>query len=334
MRRWTVCLLLLAAFAPAERLDGEIKSGKAKKLVEKAKPILKQAFELRKKLLFAEETESDAYRAMIKKCIELYDKGSMLLVEALEIRYDPGVNNMLLRASRDLAKSRAALFQFDNRRRWLEEQKKKEEAKPEEPKKPQPVEEEMPEPPPPPRFEEHAPPALPGDVTPRAKRTGVSYSESDWLRSEKKGIEKRIKDYYGARRKGRLTTRCKLCAGKGHLKGGTSCETCAGSGAQINLFYFRKAFWNGFTPVFREAPGALDSLRKFLEHARGNPESLGEKIATFQVLDIEPQLDWARVRVRVKTETGERVERVTLVSIGSAWYFFCPATDEELIWTP
>ena len=83
-----------------------------------------------------------------------------------------------------------------------------------------------------------------------------------------------------------------------------------------------------------DQPVALDSLRKFLEHARGKPESLGEKIATFKVLDIEPQLDWARVRVRVKAESGERVERVTLVSIGSAWYFFCPATDEELIWTP
>ena len=35
---------------------------------------------MRSKLLFFEDKESDEYRAMIKKCVGLYDKGSMLLV--------------------------------------------------------------------------------------------------------------------------------------------------------------------------------------------------------------------------------------------------------------
>ena len=37
----------------------DIRGGKAKKLVDKARPLLKQAFELRKKLLFFEDQESE-----------------------------------------------------------------------------------------------------------------------------------------------------------------------------------------------------------------------------------------------------------------------------------
>ena len=347
MQRWGVCFLLLTAFALGEDLDGEIKSGKAFKLVAKAKPLLKQAFELRKKLLFHKEPQSDAYRDMVKKAISLYDKGSMLLVEALEIRYDSGVNAMLLRASRDLAKSRAALFQYRNRRRWLEEQKRKEEqaktnppkpeeSKPEESKPEPPKREEIVEqpPPPPPKFEAEKPPAVPSDVQPQSKAPEMAVTEDEWLRRERKGIEKRIKEYFGARRKGKLRTRCKLCAGKGAFRDGTKCDACAGCGQQINLFYFRKVYWNGFTPILRDAPGALDSLKKFLAYARAQPESLGEEVATFKILAIEPHLVWARARVRLKTASGEREQAMTLVSIGSAWYFFHPATDEELIWSP
>ena len=339
MQRCGAALLVLLAIAAADDLDGEIKGGKAGKLVEKAKPLLDKAFEQRKRLLFFEDKQSDAYRDLLKDCIANYDKGSMLLVDALEIRYDGGVNNMLLRASRDLAKSRAALFQFENRRRWLEEQKRAEAdpgadspapEKKEPPAEPEPEAE--PAKPEPPRFEEHQPPALPRDVRPRSVTADPPADADAWMRSEKRGIEKTIKEYYGARRKGKLRTRCKLCAGKGAYRDGTPCEACAGSGDQINLYYFRKVYWNGFTPLLRAAPDAFRTLQRFLAHAKAHPDTLAEEVASFRILEIEPHEAWARARVQVKTAQGEREEALTLVSIGSTWYFFQPATDEELLW--
>ena len=171
-------------------------------------------------------------------------------------------------------------------------------------------------------------------MQPKSRGAESTLSDDEWMRAERKRIEKRIKDYYGARRKGKLRVRCKLCAGKGKLRDGSDCDGCAGCGQQINLHYFRKVYWNGFTPIFRDAPGALDSLKKFLVFARTQPSSLGDEIASFKLVEIEPHSVWARARVRIKSDAGEREETMTLVSIGSAWYFFHPATDEELIWTP
>ena len=52
---------------------------------------------------------------------------------------------------------------------------------------------------------------------------------------------------------------------------------------------------------------------------------------TIKVGDVEVNGVWARARVKVKTKAGEHEDTMTLVSIGSAWYFFNPSTDEELI---
>jgi len=330
MRRWGTGLLLLAALAAGDDLDRGIEGGKAGRLVDKAKPLLDEAFGLRKKLLFHEDPDGDAYRDLLKKAIRLYDEGSLLLVEALEIRYDAGVNAMLLRAARDLAKCRAALWQWENRKRWREEQGKKADegggADPEKaPKREPPAKVEQPAPP---RFEPAKPPAVPRDVLPKSVTAEAPADGGD-----ARAIEDALKEYYGARRKGKLTSRCKLCAGKGGYRDGTKCEACAGSGQRINLFYFRKVYWNGFTPLLRDAPGALDALRAFLAHAKANPDALVPEVKSFRVLEIEPRLSWARARVRVKTDDGENEERVTLVSIGGTWCFFHPATDEELLWS-
>jgi len=351
MKHWgrtlgLVALCSVTGISLAEDLGGEITGGKAKKLVDKAKPLLAKAFEIRKKLLFHEDEQSDEYGALAKQCVALFDKGSMFLVDALEIRYDVGVNAMLLRASRDLAKSRAALFQFRNRRAWAERERLKKERektkgdseapKPDEPeppkeKEPAPKPAPVREKPPAPTFAPQQPPAVPQNAEPKSKMLGEMIDPAAWARSQRKGIEKRLKDYYGARKKGKLCVRCVLCAGKGKYRDGTECETCHGCGQQINLYYFRKVYWNGFTPVFRAAPGAFDSLTKFLDHARKTPDSMGAEVKTMKVIDIDVHAVWCRARVKVKTKAGEHEDTMTLVSIGSAWYFFNPATDEELI---
>ena len=87
-------------------------------------------------------------------------------------------------------------------------------------------------------------------------------------------------------------------------------------------------------PIDLVVEGDATSLKKFLVFARTQPSSLGDEIASFKLVEIEPHSVWARARVRIKSDAGEREETMTLVSIGSAWYFFHPATDEELIWTP
>ena len=106
---------------------------------------------------------------------------------------------------------------------------------------------------------------------------------------------------------------------------------CQGAGRTINLYYFRKAYWNSFTPLLRDAEGALEALRAFLVHARANPDSLGPVVKAYKIGEIEPHNAWARVRVVVKTEAGESEQTMTLIRLGSAWFFFHPATDEELL---
>lgn len=334
-----ILVLLGAGLLQAKGVDGTIRGGKAKKLVDKAVPLLKEAGELRKQLRIAEDTESDAYEADLKRCIALFDKGTLLLVDALEIQYDVAVNNMLLRASRELAKSRAALFMLENRRAWRAREKEKAERGEEPPKsEPEPEPESQPrsEPPPPkpPRFEASRPPAVPLDVAPRVEGAVYALGEKEWLRQNKKGIDRLVKEYYGARRKGKLRFRCKLCAGKGKFRGGEACGDCAGSGRQINLFYFRKVYWNAFTPLFRELEGALPGLNEFLAHARAHPDALADEVKSFKLVSIEPHALWARVTVQLKTAAGKKTESMSVVSIGSAWYFFQPATDEELIAPP
>ncbi|MHC4952828.1 MAG: hypothetical protein ACYTGZ_02985 [Planctomycetota bacterium] len=355
MRRIATVILIVTALAAGEDLDGKITGGKAKKLVQKAVPMLKEAYELRKKLLFAEVQEGPAFETDLKKCVRLYDKGTLLLAEALDIKYDHAVNAMLVRAARELAKSQAGLTYLENRRRWREREAEKArqpkpEPKPRPEKKPDGKPEPKPEPkrePPPekkrtltplreapvtrPRFVEAKPPAVPIDKAPTRAEGLPEATADEWMRREKKGIQKRLKDYYGARRPGKLLYRCKLCAGKGKNHDGSMCNECQGSGQRINLHYFRKTFWNGFTPLFRDAEGALDALKAFLEHAKAAPASLGPVVKTFKVREIEPHGAWARVRVAIKTDERELEESMTLIRIGSGWYFFNPETDEDLL---
>jgi len=343
MRRIGLFLLLTTSIAVSEDLDGTITGGKARKLVQKGVPLLKQAYGMRQKLLAAEVQEGDAFESELRKCIRLYDEGTLLLAEALEIRYDRAVNAMLMRAARELAKSQAGLMWLQNRRRLKQrEAEKARQPKPEPKPEPKPVPEVREEPkkaPPPksehpvtrPRFAPAKPPAEPTDVAPRRADGLPEFTDKRWLRRERRGIDKLLKGYYGALRPGKIRHRCKLCAAKGKNRDGTMCVECRGSGSRINLHYFRKAYWNGFTPLFRDAEGAFDALKAFLEHARSEPASLGPAVKTFKVVAIEPHGAWARVRVALKTDVSETEQSLTLIRIGSGWFFFHPATDEDLL---
>jgi hypothetical protein len=275
----------------------------------------------------------------MRKCVRLYDEGTLHLAEALDIQYDRAVNALLMRAARDLAKCQAQLLWLDQRRRI--QQRKEEQAKEPTPEakpetRPEPVPEAKPapepvRPPTRPNFVPATPPALPTDAAPSQPADAPKFLDDGWLRREKKGIETCIKEYFDARRKGKLRNRCKLCAAKGTNRDGTVCEMCRGAGHTINLHYFRKAYWNGFTPIFRDSEGSLEALRAYLDHARTDPASLGPVVRAYKLTGIEPHGSWAHVTVALKTDAGESEERITLIRIGSTWFFFNPATDEDLL---
>jgi len=333
--------LLVIASASAEDLDGKITGGKAKKLVDKGIPLLRKAKAKRDKLYEAEVHEGEEWEGELRKCVRLYDEGTLYLAQALEIRYDRAVNAMLVRAARELAKSQARLAWLEHRRRLKQREAEKArnpkpEPKPETKPEPNPPPRTEPEPKPDhpitrPRFTPAKPPAEPTDAAPRQPDGLPEFTDERWLRREKKGIEACLKDYFGARRKGKLRNRCKLCAAKGKNRDGTVCDMCQGAGHTINLFYFRKAYWNAFTPLLRDADGAFEALEAFLDHARGDPKSLGPVVKTFKVAEIEPHGSWARARIVLKTDAGETEETMTLIRIGSSWFFFHPATDQELL---
>jgi hypothetical protein len=151
------------------------------------------------------------------------------------------------------------------------------------------------------------------------------------LKHDKKGIQALLKAYLGARKVNKLTHRCKLCKGKGAFRDGERCDECAGTGHRINLHLFRKAFWNSFTPLLRDSPGALDALRAFHKHASVATDALGPRVKTFRIRAIDHHGFWAKVHVDLKTEAGEEEVAWTVVSIGSNWYFFNPVTDAELV---
>ena len=60
-------------------------------------------------------------------------------------------------------------------------------------------------------------------------------------------------------------------------------------------------------------------------------DALGPQIKAFKLREIEHDGFWALVTVQLKTTAGEETVRWTVVSIGSSWYFYHPATDAELV---
>ncbi|MGH7163268.1 MAG: hypothetical protein ACREID_07275 [Planctomycetota bacterium] len=326
MRRGAALLALAFAVFGGEGLEGPITGGKAKQLVDEAVAPLSQADAIYKEW-FLDHIAADQVEAQVEEMIRLYDEGTAKLQAALDIQYDPGVNHRLLIAARHLQRARYFLFRLHLPKTPPREPPKGEAEEPAPPAEtrspPPPAGEEQP-PPPAAAFQEDEPPALPADV--EIPAAGPPRDAKRRTRDEKL-ITQRLRDYMDARRESNLLFEHRMCAGKGKLRDGSTCQECSGSGKQINLFHFRRAFWTGFTPMLRDAPGALDAFKAFYGRARKDPKALGALVKGFQVAGIEHHDFWARARV---VENGTE-RRITLVSIGSSWFFYRPETDRELI---
>jgi len=345
VRKGILVWLALAGAALAEgKLGGTIAGGKARKLLQQGLPLLKEADDIYKRRYVLEEGTEDEQEAELRKAVELYDKGTALLQEALELQEDGGVNWRLTIAARNLARARAWILRRENARRAREHPTPPPPPPPDDsaPEKPAP-EPPRPEPKPPektpraPTLEEderpvvatfHAgdPPAQPVDVAlPR-----FPYDLEGFGKQDRKAIAARIHDYYQSLRPGKLLYRHRLCGGKGKL-GDASCEECCGTGQAINLHHFRKVFWTSYTPLLRSAQGALEALEAFHARAARQPDLLGPEVKAVKILEIEYQGVWARARVELSTSEGKQEKTITLVSIGSTWFFYHPESDRELL---
>lgn len=328
-------LLALAAVTFAGGgLGGSITGGRAKKLVDQGLPLLKQADRIWNAWVLDEIKKEDV-EAQLKRAIELYDKGTALLHQAVEIQNDAGVNHRLNIAARRLQKIRFYVsFRLAQRRRPL-------------PPPPKPKEkprwEDDPElqigPPPRPSREELEDESSPvvsfATGQPPATLSDVDLPRFAEVPEVNKGhlaaIKERIRDYFDAFRANKILRRHRLCHGKGTFSNGAPCEECHGTGYEINLHYFRRAFWTSYAPTLRDADGALGALAVFYDRAQRDNSVLGPVVTSFKITDVEYQGYWARAKVAVNTKAGKKDYRISLISIGSSWFFFNPATDGALL---
>jgi len=327
MRYGLLALIMLAGAASAEDLDGAITGGKARQIVDAARPDYEAADAIYKSWILDEIGEADLLPSL-KRAIALYDGALNKLQEALDIQYDPAINHMIRTAARRLT----------NLRFKVEIQIPHQEAHPPQPTPEQPRTAPAPPPPPPSEetpppvpavtFEPQGPPALPVDVTLPLPPAELC---ARLAKSQVPRIQQVLKSYYQSRKSDSILFRHTLCGGKGKRRDGSACEECGGTGSRINLFHFRKAYWGAFSPVFRDAAGALDALRAFHARAQRDPAALGELIKAFSITSIEPHGYWARATVQETTTAGKAERSYTLISVGSQWFFYHPVADAELV---
>jgi hypothetical protein len=323
--RWAFPLLLAGALFAGDQLGGSITGGKARELLDRGVPLLREAEEIFKRFYVLEEGTEEEREAALKKAADLYDQGTMLLQEALEIQEDSAANAQIVNAARKLAKVRAWLFHREMARKVKERPPPAPEPAAPEPVAPEPAPE-PPPPPAPPSFTVESPPAAPADAAlPEAPYDDTGGKKDIAL------IHARIQDYYQAQRPEKLVYRHRVCQGKGKLGKGAPCEECGGTGKAINLHHFRKVFWTVYTPLLRDAEGASGALAAFYERARKDPAALGPVVKACKVLDVDYHGAWARARVQLSTDAGSEERTITLVGVGSTWFFYQPATDRELI---
>jgi hypothetical protein len=328
-------LLAMAAVALAGGgVGGKITGGRAKKLVDKGLPLVKQADEIWNAWIL-DEIDSKDLLSKLKQAIELYDKGTALLHQAIEIQNDAGVNHRLNIAARRLQKMRFYVsFRLQKRRRPLP---KPPPTKPGEKPAPPPVEPGGP-PPRPPREEledETSPPVSFATGQPPAALSAADlprFAEVPEVnKAHLSAIKERIRDYFDAFRSNKILRRHRLCRGKGTFSNGAPCEECHGTGNEINLHYFRKAFWTSYAPTLRDAEGALGALAVFYDRVQRDNTALGPVVTSFKVTEVDYQGYWAKAKVDANTKAGKKEYSISLISIGSSWFFFNPATDGALL---
>ena len=342
-------LLLLAGLVRGQdSLEGKITGGKALKLVQKALPLLREGQAAMTNASRMPVDEGPEYEALLNECILKFDEGTLLLNEALDLQYDGGINAMLVNAAKKMAWARARLLRLENKRRFQNREPVRPSPEPEPKPGPEPEPEPNPESKPEPdgearpnpeakpervpvearKFASQRPPAEPGlyDLN-RAELPDTKEQQS----RAKRAIQALLKAHYTARKPGKLLARCRLCGGKGTFKDGGSCEACAGSGSLINLHHFRKVFWTSYSPLLRDQAGALEALRSFYGHAREDPSVLGPEVKSFKLREVKYRGDWAEVVVDLNTSEGRQRHAITLIGIGSSWFFYCPDADRELL---
>jgi hypothetical protein len=328
-----VLLALVAVALAGDGLGGKITGGRAKKLVDKGLPLIKHADVIWNAWIL-DEIKNEELTAKLKKAIELYDEGTALLHQAVEIQNDAGVNHRLNIAARRLQKMRFYVsFRLAKRRRPLPPAP----TKPGE--KPGPPPEEATGPPPRPpqaELEDETSPAVSFPTgQPPAALSGANLPRflevPEVNKAHLSAIKERIRDYFDAFRANRILRRHRLCRGKGTFKNGAPCEECHGTGNEINLHYFRKAFWTSYAPTLRDAEGALGALAVFYDRAQRDNSVLGPVVSSFKIADVEFQGYWAKVNVAANTKAGKKDYVISLISIGSSWFFFNPATDGALL---
>jgi hypothetical protein len=330
-RGWGLVLLAGAVLA-GDPFGGSITGGKAKELVDRGGPLLKEAEEIFKRSYVLEEGTIEEREAAVKKAVSLLDQGTALYQQALEIEEDAAINAQIVNAARKLAKLRAWLFHLEMARKAKDRPPPQPQpGEPEAPKpapKPEPAPKpvETPPPPAPPSFATDGPPASPSD----AALPEAPYDDAGG-KKDLAAIHARIQDYYQSLRPEKLVFRHRVCQGKGKLGGGATCEECGGTGKAINLHHFRKVFWTTYTPLLRDAQGASGALAAFYERARKDPAALCPVVKACKVLEVDYHGMWARAKVQLSTGAGSEERVITLVGIGSTWFFYQPATDRELI---
>ena len=87
-------LCVSAAIAGADGLDGTIKGGKAKKLVQKADGLYRKGDEIFKRW-WKEEVPDSEIDATLKRGVKILDEAAQLYAAALDIKFDSGVNSRL-----------------------------------------------------------------------------------------------------------------------------------------------------------------------------------------------------------------------------------------------
>ena len=120
-----LALLALAAPAPAGGLRGKITGGKAKKLVDQAKPLMKKGDTIVKQTLVLAETPEEQIDDELRKAEKFLSKACTLLDQALAIQNDPAVISMLRHAAGKLTKVQTQLFMRKQRRKHREREERR-----------------------------------------------------------------------------------------------------------------------------------------------------------------------------------------------------------------
>jgi hypothetical protein len=325
-------MLAAALLLLGDDFEGEITSGKAKQLFDEGLGLVKEA-EAIYELWYLSKLPEAEVEPQAKRAADLFKRGADRLAQALDIKYNRGVDAVLLRAT---AKSTKLEFFLLGREMERQPKPPRPEREPVSPAPPAPEPEEAPAPPAPPEvpapaapeFRPEAPPGLPVDAS--LPEPPFRYDAKQRAR-ETEAIAKFLREWCESRRDRNLLFKHVPCGGSGKVAGGAACGECGGTGQVINLHHFRRAYWNCYSPQLRNAEGALDAIQAFRLRAQRDLPALGPLVKTFQVAQVEWHGVWARALLKEQTGAGAAERWITVVNAAGRWCLYSPRTDAELV---